>query len=246
MYDFTNKVIVITGATSGIGAATARLFSQQGGTVVLVGRNDTKGKLLAYDICQLGGNAHFFKCDVTNECALKSLDKYIRTNFEKVDVLFNNAGIMLQSKEIEKTSIEDWRYTFLTNLDSVFVLSKLLKDLILTCKGTIINTASVAGMHCYVTGRSYSYSSSKAALIQFSRQMAKNYAEYGVRVNCICPGIIDTPILGERDRQIYAKRIPLGYVGSPKDVANVVLFLASELASYITGAVIPIDGGVVL
>lgn len=247
MCDFTNKVIVITGATSGIGAATAKLFAQQGGTVILVGRNDAKGKSLASDICKLGvGKAFFFKCDVTNECNIKNLDKYIRTNFGKVDVLFNNAGVMLQSKEIEKTSIDDWRNSFFTNLDSVFIVSKLLKDLILTCKGTIINNASIAGMHCYVTGRSYSYSASKAALIQFSRQMAKNYAEYGVRVNCICPGIIDTPILGQRDRQTYAKRIPLGYVGEPKDVANVVLFLASDLSRYVTGAVIPIDGGVIL
>ena len=103
--------------------------------------------------------------------------------------------------------------------------------------------ASIAGMQSYAAGRSYAYSASKAAVIQFSRQMAKNYASDGVRVNCICPGIIETPILGERNRADYAERIPLGYIGSPDDVANAVSFLASKDAEYITGAVLPVDGG---
>ena len=102
--------------------------------------------------------------------------------------------------------------------------------------------ASIAGMQSYAAGRSYAYSASKAAVIQFSRQMAKNYASDGVRVNCICPGIIETPILGERNRADYAERIPLGYIGSPDDVANAVSFLASKDAEYITGAVLPVDG----
>lgn len=99
-------------------------------------------------------------------------------------------------------------------------------------------------MHSYVTGRSYAYSASKSAVIQFTRQMAKNYAPDGIRVNSVCPGIIDTPILGDRDRKVYAERIPLGYVGNPEDVANVVVFLASKKASYLTGVVLPVDGGV--
>ena len=158
-------------------------------------------------------------------------------------MLFNNAGIMLDSKEIERLPGDEWHKTFSTNIDSIFYVTKYLKMLLVQSKGCIINNASIAGMHSYVAGRSYAYSASKAAVIQFTRQMAMNYAEEGVRVNCICPGIIDTPILGDRDRKVYAERIPLGYVGQPECVADVVYFLASNEARYITGAVIPVDGG---
>ena len=164
----------------------------------------------------------------------------------KVDVLFNNAGIMFDSKEIERLPGDEWHQTFSTNIDSIFYVTKYLKMLLIQSKGCIINNASIAGMHSYVAGRSYAYSASKAAVIQFTRQMAMNYAEEGVRVNCICPGIIDTPILGDRDRKVYAERIPLGYVGQPECVADVVYFLASNEARYITGAVIPVDGGAAL
>lgn len=170
----------------------------------------------------------------------------IEKEYSKVDILFNNAGIMLASGEIDVMSDEDWKHTFAVNVDSVFMVTKNLKKYLIESKGCIINNASIAGMHSYVTGRTYAYSASKAAVIQFTRQMAKNYAELGVRVNCVCPGIIDTSVLGDRDRRKYAERIPLGYVGEPVDVAEVVLFLASEKARYITGAVLPIDGGVTL
>lgn len=240
MYDFTDKVVVVSGATSGIGKAVATMFSEERARVVLLGRNIEAGEQLA----SLVPNAEFVRCDVSDEKSVEELAEYINNKYGKVDVLFNNAGVMLPSTEIEKMPAEDWKKTFEINVDGMFYLTRHLKKMILAAKGNIINNASIAGMHSYVTGRSYAYSTSKAAVIQFSRQMAKNYAEEGIRVNCICPGIIDTPILGDRDRKIYAERIPLGYVGDPEQVANVVLFLASEKASYITGAVLPVDGGV--
>ena len=243
MGQFDNKVVVITGATSGIGEATAKQFAEESGTVVLLGRNLTKGKKIVSDIISQGGKASFIRCDVTDECSVKEAAEKVEIEFKKVDVLFNNAGVMLPSKEIENTEIEDWKKTFEVNLDGVFYVTRNFKKLIYKCKGCIINNASIAGMHSYVTGRSYAYSASKSAVIQFTRQMAKNYASDGIRVNCICPGIIDTPILGDRDRKVYAERIPLGYVGKPEDVANVVVFLASEKASYLTGVVLPVDGG---
>lgn len=246
MNEFQGKVVIITGATSGIGAATAKRFAIEGAKVILIGRNENKGKELEEYIYNNGGNAEFFKCDVSKEEEVLLTRKAIETKYEGVDVLFNNAGIMLQSKEIERLSSEEWKTTFETNLDSMFYMTKQFKTMLFEKKGIIINNASIAGMHTYVEGRSYAYSASKSAVIQFTRQMAKNYAEEGVRVNCICPGIIETPILGDRDREIYAKRIPLGYVGKPLEVAEIVIFLASEKASYITGAVIPIDGGVSL
>lgn len=243
MGQFDNKVVVITGATSGIGEATAKQFAEKGGNVVLLGRNLNKGQKIVSDIVSNGGKAVFMKCDVSDENSVREITEIIAIEFKKVDVLFNNAGIMLPSSEIENTEITDWKKTFEVNLDGVFYVTRNLKKLIYTCKGCIINNASIAGMHSYVTGRSYAYSASKSAVIQFTRQMAKNYAPDGIRVNCVCPGIIDTPILGDRDRKVYAERIPLGYVGSPEDVANVVVFLASKKASYLTGVVLPVDGG---
>lgn len=125
----------------------------------------------------------------------------------------------------------------------MFYVTRYAKPYLLASKGVILNNASIAGMQHYAAGRSYAYSASKAAVIQFSHQMAKNYGEEGIRVNCICPGIIDTPILGDHDRNVYADRIPLGYVVKPEEVTKVALFMVSDEAAYVTGAVLPVDGG---
>lgn len=238
-----NKVVLVTGATSGIGAATAKRFAQEGASVVLVGRSETKGKALEEQICADDGSAKFVRCDVSVEAEVVELAKQVAEIYGKLDVLFNNAGVMLPSMEIERMPVDEWRSTFDINITGMFLVTRYLKPLIVKAKGCIINNGSIAGLQHYAAGRSYAYSASKAAVIQFSHQMAKNYGEEGVRVNCICPGIIDTPILGDRDRKVYAERIPLGYVAQPEAVTKVVAFLASEDAAYLTGVVLPIDGG---
>lgn len=243
MKQLEGKVAIVTGSTSGIGAATAKTFAINGAFVVLTGRNIEKGMTVEKEIINAGGNAKFFQCDVSNkEEAQVFIEKVIK-KFKKIDILFNNAGVMLPSMEIERMSIENWKKTFAVNIDGMFYITRMAKPYLLKSKGTIINNGSIAGLQSYTVGRSYAYSASKAAVIQFSRQMAKNYGEEGIRVNCICPGIIDTPILGDRDRKVYAERIPLGYVAQPSEVAKVVLFLASDQAAYLTGVVLPIDGG---
>ena len=176
----------------------------------------------------------------------RALADDVEQSFGQVDVLFNNAGVMLPSMEIERMPVEEWKATFDINISGMFYVTRYLKPLLVKVHGNMINNASIAGLQHYAAGRSYAYSASKAAVIQFSHQMAKNYGEEGVRVNCICPGIIDTPILGDRDRKVFAERVPLGYLGKPEDVAKVVAFLASEDAAYLTGVVLPIDGGVSL
>ena len=241
---FKNKVVLITGATSGIGKGTAKAFAKEGASVVLVGRNKEKGAHLEQEIMASGSKALFIPCDVSNAQEVQQMIKKTIDTFGKINILFNNAGIMLQSMEIERMSLEDWQQTIDINLTGTFLVSKYAKPYLVKEKGNIINNASIAGLQHYAAGRSYAYSASKAAVIQFSHQMAKNYAEEGVRVNCICPGIVDTPILGDRDRTIYAQRVPLKRLATPDDVAEVVLFLASDNASYLTGVVLPIDGGV--
>ena len=246
MKKFNEKVVLVTGATSGIGEATAKMFAQCGASVVLVGRNKDKGIQIEQEIRAKGQKAYFITCDVSKEeNVIEMVNKAIK-KYKKIDILFNNAGIMLPSCEIERMPVDDWKKSIDVNLTGCFLVSRYVKPYLLKEKGTIINNASIAGLQYYAAGRSYAYSATKAAVIQFSHQMAKNYGEEGVRVNCICPGIIDTPILGDRDRSVYAQRVPLKRLGTPDDVAKIVLFLASDDAEYLTGVVLPVDGGVSL
>lgn len=246
MKKFNEKVALITGATSGIGEATAKMFAEHGASVVLVGRNKEKGSKLEQEIIQKGQNAYFIACDVSKEEDVTEMVNKAVKKYKKIDILFNNAGVMLPSCEIERMPVDDWKKSIDINLTGCFLVSRYVKPYLIKEKGTIINNASIAGLQYYAAGRSYAYSASKAAVIQFSHQMAKNYGEEGVRVNCICPGIIDTPILGDRDRSVYAQRVPLKRLGTPDDVAKIVLFLASDDAEYLTGVVLPVDGGVSL
>lgn len=246
MKQFENKVVLITGATSGIGKACAKMFAKENAKVILVGRNIKRGQKIEDEINKTSGNAFFIQCDVSNETQVKNMVCATVNKYKKVNILFNNAGIMPKSEEIENISFDDWQKTLDINLTGLFLVTKYLKQYLLKEKGVIINNASIAGLQHYASGRSYAYSASKAAVIQFSHQIAKNYAPEGIRVNCIAPGIIDTPILGDRDRKLYAQRVPLKRLGTPDDVAKAVLFLASDSASYLTGTVLPIDGGVSL
>lgn len=243
MNKLENKVAIVTGATSGIGAATAKIFAENGAKVVLCGRSVNKGVTIADEIAETGGVAKFIECDVTSEAAVKEMIQQTIDTFGAIDILFNNAGTMLSSVEIERLEYSQWKETFDVNVNGYFLVSKYAKMHLLKSKGVILNNASIAGLQSYATGRSYPYSASKAAIIQFSHMMAKNYGEEGVRVNCICPGVILTPILHGRDPKIYEERIPLGRVGTPEDVAKVALFLVSDDAAYLTGVVLPIDGG---
>lgn len=243
MKKLENKVAIVTGATSGIGAATAKIFAENGAKVVLCGRSVEKGILIADEINMEGGTARFIECDVTSEEAVKDMIQQTVDIFGRIDILFNNAGTMLPSVEIERLEYQQWKETFDVNVNGYFLVSKYAKMYLLESKGVILNNASIAGMQSYATGRSYPYSASKSAIIQFSHMMAKNYGEEGVRVNCICPGVILTPILHGRDPKIYEERIPLGRVGTPEDVAKAALFLVSDDAAYLTGVVLPIDGG---
>ena len=246
MKKLDGKAAVVTGGTSGIGEACVDIFLENGAKVVFCGRNEESGKAVCTRMKQKYGDdcpVLFVRCDVSVEEDDRNLIDTAVSRFGAIDILFNNSGVMLPSMEVERMPIEDWRQTFDINITGMFMVTKFAKPYLLESKGVILNNSSIAGLQHYAIGRSYAYSASKAAVIQFSHQMAKNYGADGIRVNCICPGIIQTPILHGRDPKIYEERIPLGRVGTPEDVAKVALFLVSDDSAYLTGEVITVDGG---
>lgn len=239
---FENKVVLITGATSGIGKKTAEMFAEEGAFCVLCGRNTEKGKAVEQKICETGSRAMFLPCDVRKETDVIAMKECIERKIGKLDVLFNNAGVFI-TETLDSINDADWKNSFATNVDGMMYTTKNFIGMLEKQKGVIINNASISGLQSFTSGRAnYIYGASKAAAVKFSKLCALNYAKT-VRINCICPGIIDTEIFINRDFSRFDDTIPMGRVAAPREVANVVLFLASEEASYITGAVLPIDGG---
>lgn len=236
------KITLITGATSGMGEAFACLFAKEGAEVIVVGRNEKKGQKVVEQIMEVGGKAHFFACDVTSEDNIMELKNFVLLNWGKLDILVNNAGVLITSP-LEDIQLQDWKCTFDVNVTSTMLMCKHFMDLILAAKGVILNNASNVGLQSMYRGRAnYAYAASKAAAINFSQQLALNYTPKGIRINCLCPGVIDTPIFTNRDFSRFLDVIPMGRVGNCEEIANVALFLVSDEASYISGAVINVDG----
>ena len=236
------KTVIITGATSGMGKATAVMFAREGAEVLLVGRNEKRGAEVVREISEFGGKARLYVCDISFEENVLNLVHRISESYDKIDVLFNNAGIW-DTSALEEIDEERIRKSFAINYDAIVLMSKYFMPMLVRAKGSIINNASMGGLDSFVNGtKQYVYASTKAAVIKFSKLLAKNYAD-SIRVNCICPGIIETEIFINRDFSRFDGTIPMGRIGQPNDVAKVVLFLASDDASYLTGVILPIDGG---
>lgn len=239
-----NKVAIITGGTSGIGLATAKLFLKEGAKVVIVGRDAKKAK-------NLNKNLHFIEGDVSKEEDVEKIIKDSYKKFGKIDILFNNAGIEF-SGNVCDTKSEDWNKVIDINLKGVFYGCKYAVPFMKKNKngGTIINTSSVAGLVGFENLSAYC--ASKGGVTNLTRQVALDFAKDNIRVNCICPGAIDTPMITEYLKKVPNKKQakeglknmhPLGRMGKPEEVANAVLFLASEESSFITGQAIAVDGG---
>ena len=239
------KIALITGGTSGIGEASAKLFAEEGAIVLLVGRNQQKGNDVVDRITKKGGMAEFFSCDVTSERSIDCLKHEIQEKYGKLDILFNNAGILITSA-LEDIKTNDWDCTYNINVKAVMLMTQKFIDMIISQKGNVLNCASIDGLDCNIRGsKNYMYSSSKAATIHFAKYCALNYSNQ-IRVNCICPGVTDTPLWTNRDFSRFNSTIPMGRVGKPEEIAKVALFLVSDDASYVTGAVVPVDGGAAL
>lgn len=239
------KVALVTGAGSGIGAATALRFAQEGATVVLCGRRQAPLDEVVAQIKAAGGKAEAVQADVSDEAGFTAAINSAAERHGRFDVLVNNA-MAFSWGAIEETSTADWHSNFSTSVDGTFWGTRAAMKLMKAEGGAIINVSSICGMlgTAYMAG----YSAAKAAIVNFSRAAAAEGALSGIRVNVVVPAVVETPstagmLSDDAARKNTEKLIPMGRVGQPEDLANAILFLASDEASYITGAVLPVDGG---
>jgi meso-butanediol dehydrogenase/(S,S)-butanediol dehydrogenase/diacetyl reductase len=243
---FTGKVAVITGAASGIGASTARRFVREGATVVLSDVDEAGGQGLAEALTKAGGTAHFMRADVSDAVQVENLMQSAVDRCGALDIVFNNAGIGAYGKAPDLEP-DVWRRVIEVDLHSVFYGCRAaIPRLRAAGGGVIINTASISGL--YGDYGLIAYNAAKAGVVNLTRTVAIDHARERIRVNAVCPGPIETPLLSPvlgipSARDEYAKLVPMGRVGTPEEVAAVVAFLASDDASYITGAAIVVDGG---
>jgi len=236
-----NKVAVITGGASGIGAATARLFVQEGAKVVLVDLNEEKGKAFEAELKEQNAEALFVKANITSEEEVQNIYKETIAAFGRVDIVFNNAGIgrVTPTEELEYA---EWRNTVNVDLDGVFLVARdAIREMLKSGGGTIVNTASMYGW--VGSPGSAAYNAAKGGVINLTRSLALEYATKNIRVNALAPGFIDTPIIPEESKEILKTMTPMQRLGQSEEMAKAVLFLASDDSSFMTGNVLTVDGG---
>lgn len=237
-----NKIALITGGTSGIGFACAERFAEEGATVIMASRGEERGEEAEAELRGQGYNAVFIPCDVSNRESVEALKQQVQERYGRLDILVNNAGV-LRTGSLEEITDEDWDLTYNTNLKSMLYVCQNFIDMLKDSHGVILNNTSINGLHHYIKGKkSYMYATSKAAAIQFTNYLAKNYAP-DVRVNCLCPGMTVTNLFTNRDFSRFKGCNLLDRMAEPREIANVALFLVSDEASFVTGSVIVADGG---
>jgi dihydroanticapsin dehydrogenase len=249
--EFKGKVALVTGGNSGIGRSISELFAREGAKVMI---GDIQGGKVAQSIQSQGGTARYLKCDVRSSSEVQKLVASCVEEFGSIDLVVNDAGVE-QNRSVLDTTEEEWDKIVDTNLKGVFLVSKYAFPHLIKSgeNGAMVNVASQLGLVA-LPGRS-AYCASKAGVILLTKVLALEYAKYGVRVNCVCPGPIQTPML-ERTHNLDAdpeessrsilSRVPRGRVGKPQDIAETVLFLSSKRAGYITGEYVLVDGGYIL
>ncbi|RQR27590.1 SDR family NAD(P)-dependent oxidoreductase [Burkholderia sp. Bp9142] len=240
MVDMHGKVVVITGAASGQGAAEAKLFAEHGANVVITDIN-AKGASVAE---RFGRLAHFVRHDVSKESSWIEVRRQALDRFKKIDVLINNAGVY-QPATLLDTDMAIWDHHYRINQLGVFLGMRTMAEAMTAFGGAIVNVSSNAGLN-NVPGI-FAYASSKWAVRGMTKLAASELAPLGIRVNSIHPGVIDTPMIGKNDPErskFYEDMIPMRRLGKPEEVARLALFLASDASSYITGAEVTVDGGI--
>lgn len=238
-----DKTAIITGGATGIGLATARAFCREGAKVVLFGRRKDK---LEKAVNELGNSAIIVQGDMTNNDDLDQLINKTLHDFKGIDILVNNAGLF-NGAPLHETSDSQWDEMMDINIRSVFQLTRRVLPVMLAQKsGNIIHISSILGL--IAVPQVAAYNVSKGALNQFSRSIAVEYGPSGIRSNSICPGLIDTDMTKDlmKDADLmkeWSKEYPIGRFGKPEDIANACLYLASDESSFVTGTVLPVDGG---
>ena len=242
----SDKVAIITGAASGIGRATAILFAKEGGKVVVADKNEVGGNETVDLIRSDGGQAIFNYVNVTSATDIQGMVKTTINTYGKLNILVNNAGIAIRLPVVD-LSEEDWDRNIDVNLKSIYLSSKYaIPRMIENGGGSIVNIASIYGI---VGGRvRAAYAASKGGVVNLTRSMALDYALHKIRVNCVCPGFVNTPLLKNilKDKEEYqalADLHPMGRLGDMLEIALGVLYLASDESSFVTGIALPIDGG---
>lgn len=248
---FQDRVAIVTGAGKGIGQATARAFAQAGAKVAIVDRNETEGRAAAQAIQQEFGtdDVLIVPTDVSDEVQVEALIQAVISRWNRIDILVNNAGIYHQADVID-TTLEVWNNVIAVNLTGAFLCTKYAAATMKQSGGVIVNVASEAGI-VGIKGQ-VAYNVSKAGMISLTKSCAVDLAAYGIRVNCVCPGTTDTPLVRAAvnraadpaaARRTLEEIRPLNRLGRPEEIASAILYLASEDAGYATGAVLAIDGG---
>jgi len=235
------KIVLITGAESGIGKSTSKIFLNNNFRVIGTSLKNNKDKYIKdFDNYQI---------DITNNTEWKDLASIIRKKYSKIDVLVNSAGVRL-SGNLETTSMNDWSYHFNNNVTGTFLACKYILPLLKKSnKSSIINLASINSIRG--VKNMLAYATSKSAIVSFTASLALDLSKHNIRVNAVAPGAIDTPMLASFKKDLtskeYQKRMrdnhPIGRIGKPEEVASVIYFLASEASSFMTGLTIPVDGG---
>lgn len=249
---FRDKVVVVTGAAHGMGRASAIAFAGEGGRVVVADVDEQGGRETNHLIAQSGGRGHFFRCNVLDARDVERMIAEVAQSFGGVDVLHNNAGVVRYGTVVDM-SLEDWHLILNTNLTASFLTCKYaIPEMRKRGGGAIVNTASAQAFASQKTVAAYA--ASKGGIVSFTKTVALDHAADGIRCNCIAPGSIHTPMLddaaqtfspGDPTRALteWGHLHPIGRVGRPDEVAKTVLFLASDDASFITGACLSVDGG---
>jgi NAD(P)-dependent dehydrogenase (short-subunit alcohol dehydrogenase family) len=245
---FDNKVVLITGATSGIGKATLKSFTQENAKIIAASKDEIRGKQLMKHFKEYSTESQWFKVDITDNNSVKNLFKEIINSYDKLDIGFNNASTGGEAGIIHEINIDDWDHTINGTLTSVFRLMKFELEIMSKQKaGAIINNASVDGLRGFSLDPAYS--ASKHGVIGLTKSAAIQYASQGIRINVICPGWTDTPPVRQMLKENVITPIeidfhqPIKRLAKPEEIAELVIWLASEKASFVTGAIIPIDGG---